>query len=786
MEWLPDLPAPLRASPRRHPTTWQIALLTELQKDPLVHVHVICLRRRIERNFHFERNGTVFHVLKVPTWLRPLSGFWVDTVLIKRICSSIKPDVIHAWGSEKGAPLIASRLGYPYVATIQGLLNWYQKIIPLTIYERFVEKLERLSLPRAPVITGESTFTVQYLRRQYPHLDVRHVEHVPGWLFHQVRRRPQTDPVHFISVCTLDYRKGLDLLFKALDQLTPQLHFKLTLISSSTPDQLETLRSTVSDACWQRIRFKHNLTSQDVAGELETATMMLMPTRADTGPMAVKEAALAGVPVVASNVGGIPDYILPGKNGLLFPVNDVSEFVRAIKSACEHPLFGKGLVEADTLARLRDYLSPSTAANRLMEAYEAARQSRACHPVVFHSLGMRNELRLPGTPSPSATMPRITLASLDLFHVINQAQYLQRVGALRDYYSTRLRPNMEKIQPELAHSFYPAHYALRVWQMYLQSLTGNRGYLQVCRLFDYWLRSVIRWDTDLLAILSGVGLKTFRAAQRRGIVTVVECGSTHTDFQHPIVLEEFKRNGISTPLFPKAYRNRVRAEFELADYIQLPSDFVIRTFVENGMDPKKLLLAPYGANLEVFKPSIQPSENQPFRVICPSGINLRKGARVLSEAWRKLNWRDAELVWIGSITKETEHLFKPPLPGLRLEHGRPHPQLAELYRSCDVFVLPSFEEGFARVLLEAAASGLPLIATPNTGVENFFTPGAPEGWLIPANNVDALCEALIEAKSDRGKTFLLGQRAAKRSQVGFSWDDYGRRVLANYKKALGR
>jgi len=374
MEWLPDLPAPLRALPRRHPATWQIALLAELQKNPLVRVHVICLRSRIKRSLQFECNGSVFHVLKVPTWLRPLSGFWIDTVLIKRACRRINPDVVHAWGSEKGAPLIASRLGYPYVATIQGLLTWYREIVPLTLYERFVEKLERLSLPRAPVVTGESTFTVQYLRRQYPHLDVRHVEHVPDWFFHQVQRRPQTDPVHFISVCSLNYRKGLDLLFKALDQLTPQIPFKLTLISSSTPDQLENLRATVSDAFWQRIGFKRNLTPQAVAKELETPTLMLMPTRADTGPMAVKEAVLAGVPVVASNVGGIPDYIVPGKNGLLFPANDLSEFVRAIKNACEHPLFGKGLVEAGTLARLRDYLSPLTAANRIMEVYQAARQ----------------------------------------------------------------------------------------------------------------------------------------------------------------------------------------------------------------------------------------------------------------------------------------------------------------------------------------------------------------------------------------------------------------------------
>jgi len=382
-------------------------------------------------------------------------------------------------------------------------------------------------------------------------------------------------------------------------------------------------------------------------------------------------------------------------------------------------------------------------------------------------------------------MPRITLASLDLFHVINQAQYLQKVGALRGFYSTRLRPEVEGISPEFAHSFYPAHYSLRVWQVYFQSLTGTWGYLQVCRLFDFWLKSAVAWDTDLLAILSGVGLRTFRAAKRRGIVTVVECGSTHTDFQHAILLDEFRRNGISTPLFPRAYRDRVRAEFELADYIQIPSHFVARTFVENGIAPEKLLLAPYGAQLGVFSSKTELPSGGPFRVICPSGINLRKGARVLAEAWRKLGWKDAELIWIGVITPQTQHLFKPSLPGLRLEASRPHPQLAELYRSCDVLVLPSFEEGLARVLLEAAACGLPLIATPNTGVEEFFTPGAREGWLIPVNDVDALCSALTEAKGNRERTFLLGRCAAARSQTGFSWDDYGRRVFLNYQRVLG-
>jgi glycosyltransferase involved in cell wall biosynthesis len=87
-------------------------------------------------------------------------------------------------------------------------------------------------------------------------------------------------------------------------------------------------------------------------------------------------------------------------------------------------------------------------------------------------------------------------------------------------------------------------------------------------------------------------------------------------------------------------------------------------------------------------------------------------------------------------------------------------------------------------LIEAAASGLALIATPNTGVKDFFTPAAHEGWLLPCGDVDALCAVLSEARKNRDKTFDLGQRAAKRSRSGFSWQDYGEQVRSNFELVM--
>jgi len=375
VEWLPDLPEPLRVLPRQHPATWQMVLLSEFERKPAMRVHVILMRRRIARSLSFERNGTVFHVLKAPASLRLASLFWLDTCLIKRICKEINPDLVHAWGSERGAVLVAHRLGYPYVATVQGLLSWYKEISPAHTYERFAELLERRSFPRSPVITTESAFAVEYLRRRYRCKQVFQAEHAPNPAFHQVQRHPAVKPVRFISVGTLCYRKGTDLLFKALDQLCPDMPFKLTVICGPNRDYVKSLHQPVSEDLWQRVEFKHHLLPTEIARELATPTMLLLPTRADVSPNAVKEALVAGMPVVASRVGGIPDYLIHGRNGFMFPTGDLQGFVQAIKDACAHPLFGKGLVAPETLAQTRAYLSPERMAANFLSAYAAALNS---------------------------------------------------------------------------------------------------------------------------------------------------------------------------------------------------------------------------------------------------------------------------------------------------------------------------------------------------------------------------------------------------------------------------
>ncbi|PYI86816.1 MAG: hypothetical protein DME26_08295, partial [Verrucomicrobia bacterium] len=159
----------------------------------------------------------------------------------------------------------------------------------------------------------------------------------------------------------------------ALDQIKNEIGFELVVIGKREPRFADPSKAGTSRELWNCIRFRQDLTPDQIAEELAVATMVLFPTRADTSPNAVKESVVAGVPVVASAVGGIVDYVFPGVNGITFPSENVAEFVKAIRAACRHPLFGKGLVEPSSLSQTRDYLSPRRMGERFLEAYRAVK-----------------------------------------------------------------------------------------------------------------------------------------------------------------------------------------------------------------------------------------------------------------------------------------------------------------------------------------------------------------------------------------------------------------------------
>ena len=380
VEWLDHVPDSVRSLPRGHPATWQMVLLEEFERDPRLKLHVVVMKKLIPRNFSFERNGVTFHLLKHRAATRAPTLHWLDTFLIRRVLRGVKPDLVHAWGSEKGAGLVASRMNYPYLMTIQGLLGWYGEVLPLNRTEKFYVRVENASLARARHVSTESKFSIAWLQKNHPHLAVHQVEHAPRWLFHQAPRRPRSDVIRLLATGTLGHRKGTDLLLQALAELSPEILFEALLVGAPNPTFVEPFLAHLPPELRRRITFKSNLPASEIAGELSRATLLLHPTRADTSPNAVKEAVVAGVPVVASAVGGIPDYVIPGENGFLFKSGDKTDFAAMIRAALGHPLFRRGLVTASSLEKSRDYLSPARMASSFFAAYQAVLSNGPARP----------------------------------------------------------------------------------------------------------------------------------------------------------------------------------------------------------------------------------------------------------------------------------------------------------------------------------------------------------------------------------------------------------------------
>ena len=223
---------------------------------------------------------------------------------------------------------------------------------------------------------------------------------------------------------------------------------------------------------------------------------------------------------------------------------------------------------------------------------------------------------------------------------------------------------------------------------------------------------------------------------------------------------------------------RKQREIELADHIFVASSITKKSLLEIGTQEEKITVIPYGAPVDYFHP--QPKPDNCFRALFVGRVSPRKGAHYLLQGWQDLKLANAELVLVG------QNLF----PTGWLEQYKnicrhvpsvPHFLLNQYYSSASVFVFPSLIEGFALVLLEAMACGIPIITTPNTAGPDIITDGV-EGFIIPIRDVEALKHKLEWCYSHPQELAEMG-RAARRKAEELNWGLYRQR-LANKVQSL--
>jgi len=214
------------------------------------------------------------------------------------------------------------------------------------------------------------------------------------------------------------------------------------------------------------------------------------------------------------------------------------------------------------------------------------------------------------------------------------------------------------------------------------------------------------------------------------------------------------------------------AEHRKAARVVVASSFTKSTLIENGVSADKIVLNPYGVDLQRFSIRHKPLEDHPFRFLFAGLVCARKGIPLLLKAWEALDAKDAELLIVGPITP-TAAAKLPGNGNIKVLGKVPNTELATIMSETEVFVFPSYFEGFALVLLEAKASGLPVITTTATAGPDITTPGE-DGWIVDPGNLDALIEAMRFCLENRDRIAKMGANA-RRTAERFSWDAYGDR-----------
>jgi glycosyltransferase involved in cell wall biosynthesis len=280
-------------------------------------------------------------------------------------------------------------------------------------------------------------------------------------------------------------------------------------------------------------------------------------------------------------------------------------------------------------------------------------------------------------------------------------------------------------------------------------------------------------------------VEAFRKAKARHVPVIVETGSTHALWQQDVVAAEYSRQGLNFfSRYDPLIAERCVKEYELADRINVPSQFVASTFCKRGVPAAKLAVNPFGADIAFWREGL----NAPDKPISPcvfiyvAQVMLRKGIAYLLGASRKLKPNKHELWLVGGVDPDSRSLLQS-LPGnVKLLGWKDHFQIRDLYKRAHVFVLPSLEEGMARSLLEAMAAGLPLIVTEQTGITDIML-DQQDGWVVPSHDADALAAAMEEATSKPNEVWTRGQSAAERA-VPYTWEAYGTRAAKFFREFI--
>lgn len=338
-------------------------------------------------------------------------------------------------------------------------------------------------------------------------------------------------------------------------------------------------------------------------------------------------------------------------------------------------------------------------------------------------------------------------------------------------------PSSVELQPTLARGKFRIPYRLL-------------GKVRALALHDWIVANRLEklaGKIDIVHTWPMAALQTLRVAKRLGIPAVLERPNAHTRYAYDVTQKENERLGIVPPRgYSHTYNEEIlqkeKLEYEIADRLMCPSDFVLRTFLDEGFPREKLARHQYGFDQKTHYPDSKlRNPNRGLTVLFAGACTPRKGLHYALEAWLQspASAHGTFLVVWEYLPGYPERLasllahqsvrvlgFRKDLPGLM--------------RHSDVLVLPSIEEGSALVTSEARGSGCVLVVSDASGA---YCTHMENALVHKAGDIHALTTHFTMLHEDRGLFERL--RSASLSTVHeITWPAAGVKLLQAYRETL--
>jgi glycosyltransferase involved in cell wall biosynthesis len=318
-------------------------------------------------------------------------------------------------------------------------------------------------------------------------------------------------------------------------------------------------------------------------------------------------------------------------------------------------------------------------------------------------------------------------------HLVEEAR---ANGSLAGYYAHTLKPGDEGIGRLVEYvrltglkRFSPLRF-MPTWMSYVGE-----------EVFDRRVRRQLDIRADAFMGFVGKSLHTFARARELGYSTLeLIAANSHVRNVLRQHAEAARQLGIHDTWLNETLARKTEREYAAADVIYTHSEYTRQSLIEWGVPERKLKNTVLTADPRFIPPAERVDDGR-FRIVYIGRIDATKGVPLLVEAFRRFQHPDAELTlvggWASPVMKRQVQAWMARDPRIRLAPGDPLP----LLHRANVYVHPTFEDGFAYSPVEALACGVPVIVTEDTGMKERVREGE-NGFVIPTGNGEAILDRL--------------------------------------------